>query len=465
MTLQRLVNIIPVTMSGEAHQDSEPNLAVNPADTNQMVVTSLTPDPLNGPNAPIFVSADGGQTWNLQTVIPGDGPEGTKDISAAFATDSGALYIGILSAIKSSHESRMQILRTADFLSTATMSVLVERRGPDQPWVVAGGIQAASGRAVDRVYVGSNDAGRLMQTATVDFSLDAGGTAPSAGFVSHPLETDTAAVNDGPPVRIAIHPAGRIYAVYQRITSGSGTSTFEVVVTRDDGWGAGANPFSVLTDPADGTLGRRLATNLTAVFGSIMGQERLNGDSAIAVDPTNPDVVWVAWGDQPGGVASPWTVHVRRSADGGRNWSGDLRTVPMGTNPCLAVNAAGHLGFLCQALSGAGTAQRWETSFEVTADGWNTPPDRTVLHTALAASPTADFYPYLGDYARLVTVGNDFYGVFSGSNHPDPANFPSFPHDGIYQRNVNWDTQQLLDLDGTKSVPDSIDPFFFAWTQ
>jgi hypothetical protein len=463
VTLQRLVNIIPASASGEAHQNSEPSLAVNPANSDQMVVTAFTPDLLKGPHAPIFVSADGGQNWALRPVVPGNGPEGTRDISASFAANSGVLYVGILSPSVSSRHTRLQILRAADFLSTATMSVLVDRLGPDQPWVVAGGIQAAPGQAVDRVYVGNNDADGVTRTATVDFSIDAGSTAPPFGFASHRLETDITAVEDGPPVRIAIHPAGRIYAVHQRKTNISGTtSTFDVVVTRDDGWGAGASPFSALTDPSDGSVGRRLATNLTAVFGNIMGQERLNGDSAIAVDPTNPDVVWVAWGDQPGGVASPWTIHVRRSTDAGRNWSGDLRTVPTGTNPCLAVNAAGHLGFLCQALTGTGAAQCWQTSFEVTADGWNTPAALTVLHRALAASPVADFHPYLGDYCRLESVGNDFYGVFSGSNHPDKANFPN---DVTYQRNVDWNTQQLLDLDGTTGVPDSIDPFFFAWTE
>jgi len=89
--LQRLVNLIPPALSGEANQDSEPNIAVNPANTNQMVATAFTPDPLQGPNAPIYVSSDGGQTWALRTVVPGDGPAGTGDISVGFASGSGIL--------------------------------------------------------------------------------------------------------------------------------------------------------------------------------------------------------------------------------------------------------------------------------------------------------------------------------------------------------------------------------------
>jgi hypothetical protein len=197
------------------------------------------------------------------------------------------------------------------------------------------------------------------------------------------------------------------------------------------------------------------------VWDAILGQERTGADSAIAVDPTDSDVVYVAWGDRPGGAAGTWTLHVRRSTDRGRTWSGDLRTVSKGIDPCLAVNAEGHVGFSCHQLSGRGATQRWVTHFEVTGDAWATPVTPTVLHTALAARPVATFLPYLGDYARLLAVGNDFYGVFSGSNHPDMHNFPNGV---VYQRNVDWNAHTLLDLDGASPVPDSIDPFFFHWS-
>jgi len=461
--LQRLVNLIPPSLSGEANQDSEPNLAVNPANSNQMVATAFTPDPLQGPNAPIYVSSDGGQTWALRTVVPGNGPFGTGDISVGFATDSGILYVGILSANAPPNQTRLQILRSTSYLSTATMPVLVDRLGVDQPWVVATSVPTQAGQSADHVYIGNNDFGGQPTTATVDLSLDGAAATAAAGFSSHRIETGATAGQDGPPIRVALHPSGKVYAVHQRWTRTSGnTVIFDVVVTRDDNWAAAANPFSALTEPGGGSVGRRVASNLTAVWNGSMGQERLGADSAIAVDPTNPDVVWVAWGDQPGGVSAPWTIHVQRSADGGQTWSGDVRTVSKGKNPCLAVNAAGHLGFLCQTLTGSGTAQRWETTFEVTTDGWATPVAPAVLHSALASNPVPTFHPYLGDYARVIAIGTAFYGVFSGSNHPDKANFPN----GVtYQRNVDWNARQLLDLDGVTAVPDSIDPFFFAWTE
>ena len=63
---------------------------------------------------------------------------------------------------------------------------------------------------------------------------------------------------------------------------------------------------------------------------------------------------------------------------------------------------------------------------------------------------------------RLLAVGNDFYGVFSGNNTPNLANFPS----GVrYQRNANWVTGTLLNTNGVTPVAVSIDPFYFHWSR
>jgi len=78
-----------------------------------------------------------------------------------------------------------------------------------------------------------------------------------------------------------------------------------------------------------------------------------------------------------------------------------------------------------------------------------------------ADTPIADFDPYLGDYAHLMAVGQDFYGIFSANNTPKKSNFPNGV---VYQRNANWTTNALLGVDNTKPVGISIDPFFFKVT-
>jgi len=459
--LERLVNLIPQSLSGEANQDSEPNLAVNPANTDHMVATAFTPDPLHGPNAPIYVSTDGGQSWSLRTVIPGNGPVGTGDISVGFATTSGVLYVGILSANAPAKRTRLQILRTVNYLSPAIMPVLVDRLDVDQPWVVAATMQTGAKSGQDVLYVGDNDLAEPRgHSATVDLSFDA--AVPTPGFNLRRIERRATLGQDGPPVRLSMHADGTVYAVHQRWTAAQGnTITLDIVVTRDDAFADGPNPFTTLQDAADRDIGQRVVTGRTIVWNAVLAQERLGADAAISVDPTNSDVVYIAWGDGEGHGAHPWTIHVRRSDDRGQTWSNDLRTIKSAKNPCLAVNSQGAVGFLYQQVVGRGAHKRWATFFEVSTDMLEGAPTPTKLHSALAAQPVAAFWPYLGDYARLLSVDGDFHGVFAGSNHADKANFPN---EVAYQRNVDWEHHTLLDLDGATPVPDSIDPFYFRWT-
>jgi hypothetical protein len=235
----------------------------------------------------------------------------------------------------------------------------------------------------------------------------------------------------------------------------------DVCVVRDGDFGKGQNPFADLKDGDDGKAAVRVAkdrlVHFTASVGPL-GSERIGGDLSIAVDPTDDGNVWLAWCDRPGGLTSrEWTLHVRHSTDRGKSWSGDVRTVKKAKNPALAVNDLGLVGLMFQQLTGSGASARWRTRLELTGDAWASPATGFVLHRALANSPQRVFLPYLGDYIRLVAVGPEFYGVFSGSNLPDLANFPN----GVtYQRNANFTTHTLLRNDGVTPVPVSIDPFF-----
>ena len=460
----RVVNMIPRALSDESEQDSEPSIAVNPQDPRQIVGTAFTPDPLGGPRAPVYVSLDGGLSWSLHSIVPG-GPV-THDISVAFANRGGALYAGTLNG----SNDHLNILRASSAVSASVMKLLVDRKKEDQPWVTAA--TTGGGAGSDRVYVGHSDLSGSSRTASVELSQSARSAAAPAGFGTHVVEQRPTLGQDGPPVRTAVHSDGTVYAAFQRwVSEVSSSSTFldlraDIVVLRDDAWAAGAHPFSALTDPGDGTAGMRVARNRFIRFtGSVgpLGQERIGSDLALAVDPADSANVWVAWCDRVGGpTGTDWTLHVRRSTDRGHTWSTkDVKTIKNAKNPALAVNAHGLLGFMYQRLVLPPPGSRWVTSLELTANSWATPAEAHVLHSALATAPPRRFLPYLGDYIRLLAVGDDHYGVFSGANRPDHANFPS----GVtYQRNANWTTQTLLGTDGTSGVVESIDPFFVHHT-
>ncbi len=472
-----VINIVPNAQSNETIQDAEPSIAVNPSNTQQMAASAFTPNPLGGANAPIYISINGGNTWLLNTIVPGGNLfTGTGDITLRFGQNSNVLYAAIL---RGNAGLTMDILRTNNFAGAAAMTLLSTHPG-DQPYVEATTTQTATG-AQDRVYVGNNNISNRCpngNTASVDLSLNAAVAAAPAGFGTNSIEPRaTAAIpgpacnpgpaspqrsQDGPSVRTAIHPDGTVYGVYfgwRTFNATPTTNVSDVVVVRDNNWGAGANPFTALTDPADNLSGVLVVTGVSIPsLGTLMGAQRIGSSLSIAVDPRNSQIVYIAWAD--GTTAANYTIHVRRSGDGGQTWGNDLRTIVQATNPALAVNSNGKVGFLYQQLTGTAPNLQWVTHFERTTNAFSTAPTDLIL-AQFPDGPCTSFCGAgpIGDYAGLMAIGRNFYGIFSADNTPINGNFPN----GVtYQRNANFSTNTLLGLNGTTAITNSVDPFFFS---
>lgn len=480
-----VVNMVPVTRSEETCQDSETTIAIDPAHPLQIAGTAFTWDNLcnapgspgtpatfgqlsmTGGSAPIYVSTDGGLTWNVQTNVPstagGQFPTGdiTLDFSQTVASGTDVLYTGILH----SPDFNMNVLRTQDFRLNTAMTLLDTRAdNVDQPHTAANTVPSGPDAGKDRVYVGFNNgySGVHSQTATVDESLDADIASPV--FKSPPpliesRSTGTAG-QDGFANVPGVHPDGTVYVVFYgwRSTTTSGVSS-DIVVVRDDNWGSGGTPFTALVD-SDGLAGKRVVQGVIVPSGTI-SQERLGASNlALAVDPTNSSRVYVSWADVPTSTTNQ-TLHVRRSVDRGVTWSADLLTVANAISPALAINSRGQVGFLYQLLTGTGGSQKWETHFTRTTD-----PDATTfdnpgltLSTTPASTPADIFWPYLGDYEHVVAWNQDYYGIFTAGNSPDNANFPN---NVTYARYADFTAHQLYaDASHLTPVATSIDPFFF----
>ncbi|HEY3491902.1 MAG TPA: hypothetical protein VGK43_03055, partial [Solirubrobacterales bacterium] len=299
----QVVNITPASLSSETGIDSEPNLAVDPANPLRMAASAFTPDPMGGANAPIYVSTDGGSTWTLNSTLPGNDPTyGTGDITLRFGGTSGILYTGILVGGDFLH---LNVLRASSFTAATPMEVLVDRLTVDQPYVQAATVMGGADFGKDRIYVGNNDRAPASpgKTATIDRTLD-GATAPApSGFSRFPIETRSTSGFDGPPIRPAIHADGTVYGIFYRYTSfTSGLQTADVVVIRTDDWGSGATPFTNLTDSSDTLSGRMVVTGRSVpAFPANIGQNRLvSSNLSIAVDPRTSSRVWIAWADRVG---------------------------------------------------------------------------------------------------------------------------------------------------------------------
>ena len=243
----RVVNIVPSSLSGETNQDSEPNLAVNPQRPTDIVATAFTPAPMGGGFAPIYVSNDGGNTWALRNVVPGNGTFGTLDITVAFAPTGGTLYAGALNG--SGPGRLLQILRTTNFMSTTAMTVLLQRSGPG-PAVDRHGAGRSALRRRQRPRIalfGVRDVGITSARARrASWARSSSGgrrparTARRCGWrriLTAPLRR-VPALGDGPPA-----PTSASTSSSRATTSWPATSTSSsTLVDAADAWKASASP-------------------------------------------------------------------------------------------------------------------------------------------------------------------------------------------------------------------------------
>src|SRR5881396_1839757 len=109
----RVVDVIPVSLSGETWQDAEPFLALYASNAQLMAASAFTPNPggTASGTAPIFVSSDGGDTWTLRNTLPSEGM--TADITHAVGATPPVLYSGILKV----PGVPLNELKASDFLS------------------------------------------------------------------------------------------------------------------------------------------------------------------------------------------------------------------------------------------------------------------------------------------------------------------------------------------------------------
>ena len=457
----KIVNIIPKSWSDEENQDCEPNLSVNPANPNEIIVTAFTFDnpagtsavspAMTGNWAPIFSSVDGGDTWALQFVLPSAAGDQlpTWDVTCRYGGTSGEVYSGLISP----GGFTILINRAPNAITQQTTMTTVTG---DQPFLEAT-TAVIGGVSHDRLYVGYN---ANSNRSTVNVFLDA---ATSAATTANAL--DVRFPFDMPPTRTAIHSSGTIYSAFYSYNGAvrSPGDLRDVVVVKDLNWGGSTPAFQDLVDTGDGKVGVRVATSISNPWYNSnfedpsFGNDRYGPELAIAVDPNDVQRVYIVYAT--GTSASNEALHLRWSSDGGQTWSGDLRTIPTAKNPGIAINALGMVGFAYQQVVGA----NWMTVLEVSDDGFVSSFSSHILESTPTNAPTpaSVMLTYLGDYIKLQAIGVDFYGIFSASNAPAKANFPS----GVtYQRNVDWATQTLLGNNGVTPVAVSIDPFFFKLT-
>ena len=465
-----VVNVVPRRMSGETGANPEPTIAVNPVNPAHMAIGVVIPGDefcIAGQRAALYVSQNGGRSWTYACVFPRfAGDIEPFDIALRYGPD-GVLYATHLSNIDS---LTLRILDAVHPIGPDPMTKRFEQMHVDQPWIEVIGV-----RDTVEVIVSGND----KQLASVDsvkgtgiFFLSRGVRRTGLQF-SPQLVEHRNITGQNYAIRLAGHRDGTLYAIYYS-PRGFEAESLDVVVARDDSAGRGKEAFGALRDltregepgrgsrctERDGRIGFRIArcraVPFDIVHDTLFGQERrVAANLSIAVDPRNSRTVYAAWADSVGDAH--YTLHVRRSTDGGQHWSDDIFVVHNATNPALAIDAKGTVGFAFQELRGVADSTRWVTQLVLSDDAFKTV-RRFTLATVPAGSPLAFMFPYIGDYMQLVALGTTFYGVFSAANTPKRDHFPNGV---VFQRRVDFSRHRLLDLDGKPLLDESIDPFFY----
>jgi len=449
-----VVNVIPNSSSGETAQNPEPSIAVNPLNTQQAAISAF--DFSKGgaasgglANQPFFSTINGGTIWtDFQDLTTGD---------TTLAWNLDGTFLATL--LNESANNTIQVWRKAPPIPPFTLariaaSAYTPAGLPDQPWTEA---TISGGR--ERIYVGFNDNSQAAydpakpnnkRTASVRF------IEPSTGnWINEVIDRGNPAPVDFAAIRVA--PVDqRVYAIFIRLASiTTGTGPGQLVIVRDDNGGnkdVNGRRFAALGAlAANGALGvpilgpqnrtfpfSRLTQNGVGVWvttGTSLGHERISSRISIALDPNNSNNVVVAYTEATKVLNSYFPqLFLVHSEDGGATWS-QRSSFPTNTSlPALAFTTNGYVGLLYTALSAAGNLETHFSQFTY-AQLQNRFCARSdsILCTFPDNTPAPTGAPYLGDYEQLRAVGSSFFGTFSASNDPKPANFP----EGVFfQRNV-----------------------------
>jgi uncharacterized repeat protein (TIGR01451 family) len=443
-----VVDVIPNSESGETDQNSEPSLGVGPG-AQKLVLHAFA----SGWQNPFFTSTDGGMHWTVSETYY------STDVTLDWNQD-GPAY----AAIQPIPVTELNVFNSSDPSAGVKFNGGSPLVSPwlDQPWLAVANVNG-----VDHICIALNKFDNVPRprTATILVSVNGGGM-----WQTTILEKGTPTGGQDVGVRTAVYGDGqRVYAAFYRFKSSvDGDEVSDLIVVRDDNGGLGG--FNVLpingNGGNDGVHDTQVVRDIVVAlgegnYGTSLGSERLGSDCSIAIHPSQPDIVYVAYAEVLND--SPF-IRVQCSTDGGKTFQLVYSAVEPSALPALAVAADGTVGLLFATLVNG----NMEVHFFKAAKGNFNQTKELVLASFPDNDPNRQYDPYLGDYFQLRTLGDSFYGTFCASGEPKPSHFPT----GVYyQRNVmtNGVTQSdfwlstngtLVDL-GNNPVAASIDPFFF----
>jgi Abnormal spindle-like microcephaly-assoc'd, ASPM-SPD-2-Hydin len=408
---------------------SEPSIAINPSNPNQIIVAAGFGG-WNG-NARLFYSIDGGNTWTTRFTIPappnGAGTSGCPCDQTFDYDRSGRLYGTFLAnQVYSGGTTDPTSVAAWTWTTTGSPATAVTtnqaaQTSVDQPWLLVN--RDPANAAQDNVYVAYDDftinPGVPMRVAesTAGLPLNFTRNVQTSGATSGPGNPGHRLAND--------RSTGLIYDLW---SSGAGGNNFSYLLNRSNDGGqtwslnGSATGITVVTSPS----------NFGGKFGTV--NALLGGVDHAAVDPITGSV-YVVYGALDGGGNN--RLAIARLQYNGTGTLSVVSTANVTTQaqvqaalPSVAVTDNGVVGVLYTTFDGFSSLQDpnnpgnffpiFSAHFAASTDlglTFNDTTMETFLSPATSTNP-GDSQRVLGDFQQVKAVGDLFYGVFSGNGAP-----------------------------------------------
>jgi hypothetical protein len=385
--------------------DTEPSIAVNPANPLDIAVVTFSEPWGPGEKAPVWRSSDGGRTWRKDRILPQIDPGfgGPADQQLVFSS-SGKLFLVTL-GVDASNLLRNKIIRTG---GTAGEMLPGGGFGDDQPQL---GLHRTPGTCATRIYAAWLDT-RNGSKSMVTASVDEGENVESA-LAGHtpPNRTTRLAVGQNEAYVIFKTRLGRIDDTFEKA---------QMMVRRTDDCGKSWNGLG--PDGVSVTGSSQVSTLFTNEFGNKQKGKVARARSSDAWIATAPDgAVYAVYVNKDStGFAQ---LFVARSSDRGQTWT--LKRLTDGRHhsayPAIAVAANGTVGVLYVDFDDSGSKTIFRHRFARSFDLGQTWSDETLQSLDPSALDNADDGFLWGDYQGLTAEGTAFYGVFSGESIGRPT--------------------------------------------
>lgn len=404
----RIIDIATDASDPSNLADTEPSIAVNPANPKEIAIVSFSePWSPTDPTvmAPVWKSRDGGDTWTKVKQIPRPEPNasGPGDQKIAFDAN-GKLYVAELGFSGGIKDYVYRQTGAPDAPLTPGKSF-----GDDQPHIDVD--PAKSTPFVKKVYTPWLNTNIAKNQSMDDISADGGATETDVNVgdnASFPNRT----------TRIAVAPDGKAFIVYKTREGAAGTNveTAHFRVKRSDDLGATWNGLPGGGVSVHGPAA--VTTFFTTQFGNpAKGKvaRARSSDGWIAVAPTSSDV-YVAYVNQD--ASGFGQVFVARSTDHGVTWTSHRATD--GTHhsayPEIAVTSNGAVGLLYIDYDDSGAATLFRHRFAQSFDNGVSWSDQILQSMDPGPLVNASTGFLWGDYNGLTALGKTFYGVFTGAS-------------------------------------------------